>query len=524
MPAAKKSKPKSRTKARAKKDPTPLEVIQHRYAELKARYDAAQTDDDNRKHWLGADGLSATDANSAAIRATLRARSRYERDNNGYYSGIVRTRADDLVGTGPKLQVLTENDDLASSIETRFAAWARAVRLAEKLHTLDQARMVDGEAFALLATNEAVADAVKLDLVTVEADRVADPRWRFTESPGDGIEYDSFGNPVSYKVLRYHPNSAYSWAAATPEYDTYRAEFVCHWYRCDRPGQLRGVPELTASLPLFPVARRWTLATLFAAESAANFAVLLETAADANSETDDPIPFETLEMVRNLMTALPRGVTAKQMAAEHPNSEYQNFKWEVLAECARPIRMPVNVAAGDTSRSNFSSAKIDHLGYRHGLRVDRSRGESSVLDRIYPIWFAEALTVPDYLPAEARTLPLSHQWTWPGWLSWDKNEAAQDTEMLSNNTTTLAELLSEAGQDWRDVLRQRAKELELMEELGITPEPAPPGPPGPPNNAAPTTDEEVDEEEAETSPDAAEARALPSRIRGHLNGNGRGHK
>ena len=69
------------------------------------------------------------------------------------------------------------------------------MRLVEKLHTLDQAKLRDGEAFALLATNERIANPVKLDVVPVEADRFADPRWRLAETPGDGIEYDSAGNP-----------------------------------------------------------------------------------------------------------------------------------------------------------------------------------------------------------------------------------------------------------------------------------------------------------------------------------------
>jgi hypothetical protein len=74
-------------------------------AQLRAKYDAAQTNDDNRRHWANADGMSAAAANSPGVRQTLRNRSRYEYDSNGYCSGIVRTRADDLCGTGPTLQI-----------------------------------------------------------------------------------------------------------------------------------------------------------------------------------------------------------------------------------------------------------------------------------------------------------------------------------------------------------------------------------------------------------------------------------
>ncbi len=56
---------------------------------LRARYDAATTTDENRRHWANADGLSANAANSADVRRTLRNRSRYEVANNSYAKGIV---------------------------------------------------------------------------------------------------------------------------------------------------------------------------------------------------------------------------------------------------------------------------------------------------------------------------------------------------------------------------------------------------------------------------------------------------
>lgn len=490
-----------------KPDPSPRRdsAWRQRFAELKARYDAAVTNDDNRRHWANADGLSAADANSPDVRYTLRTRSRFEADNNGYYSGIIRTRADDLVGAGPTLQVPIDNDEAASAIEQAFSNWARTVRLAEKLHTMDMARLKDGEAFLVMVNNPGLPGPIKLDLALVEADRVTDPTFSFEPTPGDGITYDAFGNPTSYTVLREYPNTSFGFSGKI-EKDVYRAEFVCHWFRRDRPGQLRGVPELVSSLPLFAVARRWTLATVLAAETAANFSVMLETEASPDSETTEPTPFEVLDIEANTMTALPIGVKANQMAAEHPNAQYQDFKWELLAECARPVRMPVNVAAGDTSRSNFSSAKIDHLAYRAGIRVDRAFCEAQALDRIYEMWAREAMAIPGLLPDGADPMQLPHKWYWPGWVSWDKADAQQDTEMLNNGTATLAEINAEWGVDWRDVIRQRGKELQFMREAGVI------------QNAPASSDP------ADTPTDATAklAHRFNGHLNGHRNGNGKG--
>ena len=92
--------------------PTPLDARpgSPSFSRLRAKYDAANTTLDNMKHWSRADGLSASSANSPEVRRTLRNRSRYEVANNSYARGITLTLANDVVGTGPRLQMLTSDD------------------------------------------------------------------------------------------------------------------------------------------------------------------------------------------------------------------------------------------------------------------------------------------------------------------------------------------------------------------------------------------------------------------------------
>ncbi|HUW30645.1 MAG TPA: hypothetical protein VM223_03465, partial [Planctomycetota bacterium] len=51
---------------------------------IRGSYDAAQTTDENRRHWANADALSASAANSLDVRRTVRNRARYEVANNCY--------------------------------------------------------------------------------------------------------------------------------------------------------------------------------------------------------------------------------------------------------------------------------------------------------------------------------------------------------------------------------------------------------------------------------------------------------
>jgi len=175
---------------------------------IRAKYDAAVTNADNIRHWANADGLSADAAASPDVRQTLRNRSRYEVANNSYARGIVLTLANDCVGTGPRLQLLTGDGETNRLVEHAFADWAREVRLAEKLRTMRMAKATDGEAFAVLTANPNLRSPIKLDVWLVEADRVTNPDLRLaTTNTIDGIEFDAFGSPRTYFILRDHPGT-----------------------------------------------------------------------------------------------------------------------------------------------------------------------------------------------------------------------------------------------------------------------------------------------------------------------------
>jgi len=444
---------------------------------VRARYDAAAISDDNRRHWANADGLSANAANSPEVRRVLRNRARYEVANNSYARGIVLTLAHDVVGTGPRLQLHATDLEASNRIEREFARWSQAVALAEKLRTMRMARAEDGEAFAILTSNPRLPTRVKLDLRLVEADQVTtpdlSPRWNAV----DGIVFDEAGNPVEYHVLKQHPGDSRFGLASGVEYERLPAEAVIHWFRCDRPGQARGVPDIMPALPLFAQLRRFTLAVLAAAETAADFAGILYTDAPANGEADAAEPFEPIELEKRALLTMPGGWKMSQMEAEQPATTYAEFKREILNEIARCLNMPANVARTDSSGYNYASGRLDHQTYFKAIRVEQSHLERVVLDTLLSAWLDEAALIPGLLPA--GTGPIAsweHQWFWDGHEHVDPaKEATAQAARLASHTTTLAEEYARRGLDWEEQLRQRAKEIALIQELGIS-APAPSAP------------------------------------------------
>lgn len=95
--------------------------------------------------------------------------------NNSYARGISLTLANDCVGTGPRLQMLTGDAFANRFVEQEFFAWADAICLADKLRTMRLARVSDGESFGLLTSNPRIDSPVQLDFKLVEAEQVTSP-------------------------------------------------------------------------------------------------------------------------------------------------------------------------------------------------------------------------------------------------------------------------------------------------------------------------------------------------------------
>lgn len=433
-------------------------VVARRPVSIRAKYDAAQSSADNRRHWANADALDAVRANNAAVRARLRRNSRYEIANNCYARGISLTLANDLVGAGPQLQMLLDDSDLNDRIEHEFTAWSKQIDLAGKLRTMRIAKIQDGEAFAMLISNPALWP-VTLDIRLIEADQVDTPSGqdgRYVE----GIRYDNYGNPAAYALLKSHPGGL----RFDTGFDEVPQSHMLHWYRVDRPGQIRGVPEITPALPLFAHLRRYTLSVVVAAELAAEWTLFMTTNSPPNGEAAAmPNDFEEIEFERGLMTNLPEGWAPHQLEPKQPTTTYAEFKSEILNEIARCLNLPYNIAACNSSGYNYASGRLDHQTYFRSIAVEQAHLEERVLDRVLREWLDEASKEFNWSLENAP-----HQWFWTGRDHVDPaKEANAQATRLTNNTTTLATEYARQGKDWETELRQRAKELAMMKSLGI---------------------------------------------------------
>ena len=485
---------------------------------LNARYDAAQTTTENIKHWSMADGLSADAAMSPEVRRTLRNRSRYEVANNSYAKGMILTMAGDCVGTGPRLQLQSSSAVDSRQVELDFELWAEKVDLAAKLRAMRMSKATDGEAFAMLVDNPKLDHDVKLDIRLIEAERVTSPHFKHypaAVNSVDGIEFDQYGNITHYYVLKNHPGDI---SHHFDDVERVPVENMIHWFRQERPEQHRGVPEITPALPLFAQLRRYTLAVLGAAETAADFAAVIYTDAPANGEAMPLDPMDVIPLEKRMATVLADGWKLGQIKAEQPATSYPEFKREILGEIGRCLQIPINVVTGDSSRHNYASGRLDHQTYFKALKIEQDHLSLVVMDKIFDAWYREYMLLMQQQtslfwndtsvpckkqaaqrgggPLEAegnRDGTPSRSWMWDGQEHVDpaKEANAQGTR-LSNLTTNLATEYARQGKDWEIELRQIAKERALMQELNLSPSVS---------EKPPDEEDEEDEENDDESPD-----------------------
>lgn len=427
-----------------------------RSVEVCASYDAARSTNETKQVWANADALDADAANSLAVRKKLRERSRYERANNGYCAGIIQTHANYIIGTGPRLRIGTTSAGFNSMVENYWRQWAAASGFNRVLRTMAISKTGDGEAFCTLAVSERISTPVKLLVVPVECDRVTAPVGvAATERYIDGITFDADGLPVSYDILDRHPGAdwfpANGWGART-----YAAEFVCHWFRADRPGQHRGIPEITPALNLFGTSRRYREAVVAAAETAADFAAVLEMGSPGEGP-DEARPFTSMPIEKRMFVTTPAGAKLSQLKADQPTTAYDTFTRQMVCESARPLNMPYNIAACDSSGYSFSGGRLDHLTYWVSVDVERQDCEQAILEKVFATWFAHAVREYRFTNDDPAAPP--HTWTWPASPQIDPEKTATARQIaLSTGTTTLGRIYAEDGLDVEDELAAMAAE------------------------------------------------------------------
>jgi capsid protein len=454
-------------------------------------YDNISVDRRNDNHFANASDLPPYLTNTYQARMKFRVRARYEADNNCYLGGLIDTLATDVIGyVLPTLQVLTDNADLNTFIEGEWKSWNeyRGVNLLEKLKIMERCTRIDGESFPMMVTDDDALEKTGygLNLVVIPQSRVTNQSWKvfndvtIRESVRDGITYRQqllnddgiiidlrTGNPVEFQVTPILNELQLNLIESNPV--TVSARYMLQWYRPKWAGQFRGICEVGAALGLYAQLRRFDIATLTSAEIGAMLAGVMKTTNPPNDEPPEIKAGTELGLVAGSLIALPDGWDAAPFPANQPLSTYEMFTNVILRQIGRLLNVPFGIVAGDHSKYNYSSARLDVTGYDESKKYDRKQLQIRILNPIFSEWIIElAKSRPD-VGRIWETVGIRYSWNFTNRPSIDPlKDAMVDDLRLKNGTDTYANIYSTRGMDYEEQFKQIQKERVKLSENNLT--------------------------------------------------------
>jgi len=400
------------------------------------------------RRWPSA-GLRAPSREILARRQLAGARAAWLVCNSPYAAAVLSAWVTNLVADGPSMRVTGTTKRRRIRLQAEWAAWwdvCDADGLSDLggfLQRLSRSEFVCGEAFVHLLADPDTG-ALRLRLWSPEQ---VDPS--LTRDLGNGakivagIEIDAAGRRTAYHV-RENADVPF----ATP-YGTRRipAEDVIHLFEPLFPGQMRGISRLA------PVATR--LSEVDKLEDAllakANTAALFGGVFYRPDETTAPgmpgqKPGEEYGMEPGAMIFAPPGYSVE--FTDPPSTEgATDFLRAEIRSIAAGVGMPYELASGDLSQVNYSSARLGLLEFRR--RIAALQRNLLVARFLLPVW--RRFLLLEGLAGRidmGLAMTAGAEFVFPGWAQIDPlKETQADAKAIEARIKSRFEVIGARGRD-----------------------------------------------------------------------------
>jgi len=421
-----------------------------------------------------------------AERALIRARAQDLEHNSDIAAGILQAFERNVTGTGIMLQAKIPHNivgnatgELNQQIEALWKEYCKPENiditatqsLEEIAETIVRRYYVDG---GICIVKVYVRDATypfKLQIRSVD-------ELNNLVQPGDGkrivegVELDEFNRPVAYHFKKYDNGYAFS----PTESVRIPAKDVIFLFKKTSPMQVREVSQLVTALPRIKDANQFIEAVSIKERVLACMSVFIKKATPTGSvgrgvrsSGGQEIDYSGVSLSPGMIGELNPGDEVQTVIPAGQASNTKEFITTLVRMIAAGLGLSYEAVSRDLSQVNYSSA-------RQGLIEDRKlykKLQKMIIDRVLrPVYleFLESmylsgkLEMPGY--AQDKSKYTAHVWVPPGstWID-PKKEADANKVALDSNQDTLARICAERGEDWRDVVVQRAAEINLINEL-----------------------------------------------------------
>lgn len=373
-------------------------------------------------------------------------------------------------------QARTGDKGLDEQVERYWAKWCREC---DFLRRHDFVSFLQLAVMAILRDGDCgfviVRDGDLLKLQAVEADRIGSPYNRLIDSDTyiGGINLDEFGRPKSFQIFVRTINNQY-----IEPTDISANEFI-HLFDPTRLDEYRGRSAFATALNAARDLQETIKAEVQAIKFASYQTGIITTengSADAADyfATSTKNDFGQTEKLANIdpgaIQYLSPGEKMEMFKSDRPGGAFGEFVRLVQAHIAMAVGLPYGFAfdadkSGPMARMEAAMAERTFARWRRLL-------ESQFLDRIKNIVLLDAAARGEIDDSEYL---LDGRWCWPAKVSIDYGrEANADIALWKAGLKTAGQIYSDAGEDYEEALRARAKEtamiVELADEMDIPPQ------------------------------------------------------
>jgi lambda family phage portal protein len=449
--------------------------------------------------------------------------------NDGWASGAILNTLDQVIGGAYRLIALPDwrwlqrrygplfdavwAEEYRAAVESEWRDYTedplyygdaeRQLNLADQMYLALRHQLVDGETIGASEWHPERVGYGRARYATtlrlIDPDRLSNPNEMVdTRHRRGGVEIDDDGVPLGYWLRRGH---AFDWYQSVdsmiwdflPRETEWGRPLVLHYYERDRATQHRGLAAFTPVLNDFKMGNRFSSVTLQAAILSAVFSLAVESPYDPeglkellqSGQLDDLNNYSALRATYhkdrpirlNNAAVLPLfpGEQIKTVQPTQPGHEFDPFMHHVLRKAAAATGSSTAEITRDWSRNNYSSLRGELVAVWRTVSRRRAHFDRGFAKPFYVAWLEEAHDVaglplpaaaPDFI--EARGALSRCKWIGAprGWV--DPVKEAQGAVLrMDAGLSSLQQEGAEQGHDWEEMLDQRARERQRMQELGI---------------------------------------------------------
>ena len=493
-------------------------------------YDAADIFSGHMEAWRPY--LWSPDAQLNLYRDRIVSRVRDLVRNDGWAAGTVTRTLDNAIGANfrplskPDFRALAQMtgnpafdadwaDEFGRAVEAAYRRWSndpgrwcdaqRHLNVSQLMRLAFRHKLVDGDALAILRWMPDRVGYGRARYATVlqliDPDRLSNPYQAFDQlHTRGGVVIDDFGAATAYWIRKAHQGDWWSAAQSMtweqiPRETAWGRPIVVHDFEPERAGQHRGGAGIfTPIVQRLKMLVKYDSTELDAAIVNAIFGAYIESPFDpelvqsAMGDAAEINQYQTLRtdfhQERRIMLGEARmpilfpGERINAVNATRPAANFKDFESAVLRNVASGTGLSAQQVSNDWSDVNYSSARGALLEAWKTLSRRREEFAQNFAQPVFAAWLEEAFEVEDFpLPAgapefvEARAAYSRARWMGPGrgWIDPTKEKEGAILGMDAGLSTLENEAAENAGEDWEDMLDQRAREVAGFKSRGLPP-------------------------------------------------------